>query len=143
MNFRKNENSQEEENFQIAPFIDIVFLLLIFFLLTARLEAEERQINLDLPSASEGKLKWRLTNELVINVNQSGRVTVRDYEYKVDPKLGERSLTHLLMKMAKGVQTQSVIIRADGRTPHKYVMGVLNACRKARMKNVSIATLAK
>lgn len=143
MNFRGNAENNEEDSFQIAPFIDIVFLLLIFFLLTARLEAEERQINLELPSASQGKIKIRKPDVIVINIDQDGKVTIRDEEWKIEPPKGERGLAYLLSGMKTTAPGSSAIIRADGRTPHKFVVGVLNVCRKVNMQNVSIATLSK
>ena len=46
----------------------------------------ERQINLDLPTVSEGKDKWRLPNTVVINIDKVGKVTIDGKEYKVEPK---------------------------------------------------------
>lgn len=143
MKFRNYEGDSQEDSFQIAPFIDIVFLLLIFFLLTARLEAEEKNLGLTLPSASKGEKKIREKNEIIINIDSNGIITVRDDVWETGPKAGKRSLTAMLTSSVEDNKTQSVIIRADAKTAHKFVVDVLNACREAKIARVDIATLQK
>ena len=75
MNFRKRV-AAELPQFQVTPMIDVVFLLLCFFITTAVFSQWENEVDIVLPTAQSGKLPDRLPGEVVVNVSRDGTVTI-------------------------------------------------------------------
>lgn len=119
----------------LTPMIDVVFQLLIFFLVAAKFEEEERNMPLPLPQASEAMPRLAKPKEIFINVDQAGRIL-----------LGGKVLTPIdLLAQLKQAQAnnpgrQSVIIRGDERCDLKHVVAVMNVCARADIRDCRIAT---
>jgi biopolymer transport protein ExbD len=118
----------------LTPLIDVVFLLLIFFLVATRFEQEDRELDVVLPSASEAKPMTVQPQELFVNIDHDGRVFVGG---KV---LDEQELLRLLQETAVNKVGQSVIIRADKRVQFSYVALVMNLCNRAGIFDYTVAT---
>jgi len=118
----------------LTPLIDVVFLLLIFFLVATRFEQEDRELDVVLPSASEAKPMTVQPQELFVNIDQDGQVFVGG---KV---LDEQELLRLLQETAVNKVGQSVIIRADERVPFSFVALVMNLCNRAGIFDYTVAT---
>ena len=118
----------------LTPLIDVVFLLLIFFLVATRFEQEDRELDVVLPSASEAKPMTVQPQELFVNIAQDGQVFVGG---KV---LDEQELLRLLQETAVNKVGQSVIIRADERVPFSFVALVMNLCNRAGIFDYTVAT---
>ena len=119
----------------MAPMIDIMFLLLIFFMAAAIYAQWETKIEITVPTAEAGKRGDRQPGEIIINVDAEGRLFVNDVEMEM-PRL--RSI---LAQISTEFEDQPVIIRADGKTDHARVMGVLDACRSVDIWNVAFAVI--
>ena len=119
----------------LTPLIDIVFLLLIFFLVATRFAEEDRELDVMLPSASEAKPLTVQPRELLINIDHNG-------QYFVDHKmLGGDEIEQVLKRaVTDNPMNQSVIIRSDKRVQLDYVVFVLNACNKAGILDYSLTT---
>ena len=117
----------------LTPLIDVVFLLLIFFLVATRFAQEDRELDVMLPAASEAKPLTVQPKELFINIDQAGR-------YFVDGKtLSGPEVEHVLVQAAAdNPANQSVIIRADKRVRLDPVVFVMNACNKAGIFDYSL-----
>ncbi|HUT12729.1 MAG TPA: biopolymer transporter ExbD [Thermoguttaceae bacterium] len=118
----------------ITPLIDVVFLLLIFFLVATKFAEIEREQDVKLPEASEAKPMTDEPNELFINIDDKGRYFVSGEMVEL-PRLDE------ILKQAyiNNPGNASVIIRADERSMFKFVFAARNACIKARIFDVSEA----
>ncbi len=119
----------------ITPLIDIMFLLLIFFLTVTTFAQEEREMDLNLPearNASEGGSG----HVLIINVAQDGTTTVDGRP--VTPE----ALVQKLKAAAAAKKDQEVLIRGDARTAFGPVARALDACRGAALRNVAFAAIA-
>ncbi len=121
---------------QLAPMIDVLFLLLLFFIITWNSARRETEIEISVPAADKGEQpKRRTMSEIVINVRKGGEI------YVEGEKLSEEQL---LAKLQLIVQTfnsdQAVILRGDEKSEYQKVMNVLNTCQKAGIWNVSFAT---
>ena len=116
----------------LTPLIDIVFLLLIFFLVVSKFEDEERELAVQVPTASEAKPLSSPPQQITVNVNQKG-------EYFVHHKLVSRAaLKRILQEAAeKNPASQSVEIRGDGRTSWQDIITVINLCKAAGLERVS------
>jgi biopolymer transport protein ExbD len=118
----------------MMPLIDVVFLLLIFFLMASRFEREEREMKVALPEVAEAQ-PLAMTQELVINITHEGKYVVARQQY------GERQLAALLEKTRRNNPHQSVLIRGDGRAAWKYGVRVMGLCNKAKIANYRVAAI--
>jgi len=133
MNFRSTLR-QESVGFQIAPMIDIVFLLLSFFISSQLFAQWEAEIDITLPTAQTGETPQRLPGEIIINVRADGTMMVNGQE------LDEEELGSMLRRLAELFPGQPVLLRADQATAYKNVIRVLDLCREADIWNISFAT---
>ena len=119
----------------LAPMIDVVFQLLLFFLVVSKFSDEEREMKVVLPQASEAKPLVSKPREFFVNVDQLG-------QYYVGGKTHDlRSLEQQLMQLAaNNPGKQSVVIRADKRCPWEHVVAVMNGCNKAEIKDYRVTT---
>jgi biopolymer transport protein ExbD len=119
----------------LTPLIDIVFLLLIFFLVATRFAEEERELDVMLPEASEAQPLVSKPQELFINVDHRGR-------YYVTGKILELAELNQVLKTAwvNNPGRQSVVIRADKRCRWEYVVAAMNACNKAHIHDYRVTT---
>ncbi len=120
--------------FQIAPMIDVVFLLLIFFV-TSQIYAQwEAEIGINLPTAKTAEEEARLPGEIIVNVSRDGTVVVSG-QVLDDTRLGT-----VLKRLVSVYPGQPVLIRADRKTAYEHVVRVLDICRQCDVWNVSFAT---
>ena len=133
MNFR-GRYKPEQIGFQVVPMIDILFLLLCFFVTSQIYTQWETEINITVPTARSGELPVRLPGEIIINIGREGQLVVNR------KPLDDAGLTDLLNRIVKYFPGQPVIIRADKQTPYLHVVKVLDACRTADIWNISFAT---
>jgi biopolymer transport protein ExbD len=133
MNFRKRDNTQQP-GFQLAPMIDVIFILLSFFIATQIFSQWETEIDVRLPTSETGKLPDRLPGEVIINIQSDGAISVNN---RVLDGAGLRELLARIVALYPG---QPVLIRADRRTAYEHVIGVLDLCRQSDIWNISFAT---
>jgi biopolymer transport protein ExbD len=136
MNFRKNM-PPAGAGFQMAPMIDILFLLLIFFMAAAVYAQWETRIDVTVPSASSGIRAERQAGEIIVNIVADGTIVVNDVD------MTPARLESLLAQVAAEFRVQPLIIRADAKTAHEDVMEVLDICRRVDIWNVAFAALPR
>lgn len=133
MKFRKDNNAGEQ-SFQIAPMIDVVFLLLTFFVASQLFSQWETEIDITLPTADTSQQPERIPGEIIINILADGAVVVNQM------RMDEAALDNLLRRIVDQFSDWAVLIRADKATRYEHVIDVLDACRRADIWNVSFAT---
>lgn len=133
MNFRK-KNRSALPSFQMTSMMDIVFLMLFFFVTTSIFSQWEYEINITLPSAKTGKVPDRLPGEIIINIAKDGRVSVNQQD------LTHEALKARLDRLARYFPGQPVVLRADKETRYEDLIKVVDTCRKADIWNFSMAT---
>ncbi len=133
MNFRK-QSVPEPAGFQIAPMVDIVFLLLIFFLVTWNFARYETELDVKVPTAKEGKESRRAAGEVIINVRTDGTIVMNRRP------LTAQELDSTLRKISELYPDQAVILRGDEDTDYRHIVNVLDICRAANIWNVAFAT---
>ncbi len=133
MKFRRD--SQEELELNLTPLIDVVFLLLIFFMVSTTFQ-KESQISLQLPRASKSPVDTPVDRVEVV-INASGQFYVNDQQLL---KSDVESLQSALHKMTNGQRDIPLTIRADAQTPHQAVVTAMDAAAKLGMLRLSIAT---
>lgn len=119
----------------MTPLIDIVFLLLIFFLVTTRFSEEDHELEVMLPTASEAKPLVVKPKEIFINVDSKGA-------YFIGSKKMELEEMEEMLSMAdvNNPTGQTVIIRADKRCTWDKVVAAINACQRAGIPDVRPTT---
>ena len=122
-------------NLSLTPLIDIVFLLLIFFLVATKFAEEERELDVMLPDASEARPLTSKPREMFINIDHQGR-------YFVTGKILDEEQLAQVLKSAwiNNPGRQSVIIRADKRCRWQYVVAAMNACNRAKIRDYRVTT---
>ncbi len=133
MNFR-GKTKPPNAGFQLAPMIDIMFLLLCFFIAAQIYAQWESEIDIKLPTAATGEIPDRLPAEIIINVRQDGVTVVNQRQLK------QEGLSDLLTRIVAIYPGQPVLIRADKRTAYEHVIGILDLCRQVDIWNISFAT---
>lgn len=119
---------------QLAPLVDVLMLLLIFFLLTWNAARNENELDVKVPKASEAKEKTAPIGDVVVNVKADGNVVVNRRT------LSGPELSELLKGLVQLDPNQAVVIRGDETGAYKNVVGVLNICSEAGVTNVAFAT---
>lgn len=119
----------------LTPLIDVVFLLLIFFLVASRFAQEDRELDVVLPSASAAVPLTAVPTELFVNIDESGR-------YFVDGRFidSDEVRTILEQAVANNPVNQSVIIRADERVPFRSVVTIMDLCNQTGVYDYSVTT---
>lgn len=136
MQLNRERNGQKVE-FQMAPMVDIVFLLLIFFMVTASFVIEESELKISLPATEAAESPEELPDEVIIQVMWDGGVAVNQTEYDSPGSKELPELRAMLTKLASIFAGQNVIIQADGSASHGRVVDVLNACVASGVMNIS------
>lgn len=131
----KLSRSQSIGALSITPLIDVVFLLLIFFLVAPRLGERERRLMLNLPQASSAKPTVFAGREVYVNLLRDGQFVVDDRRMNADEL---REL--LLAAYAENPGRQKVTIRADEDARSGALVAAMDACAAARILNYTIAT---
>jgi biopolymer transport protein ExbD len=119
---------------QLAPLVDVLLLLLIFFLLTWNAARNENELDVKVPKASAAKDKPAPIGDVVVNVKTDGNVVVNRRT------LTSAELTELLKGLVQLNSEQAVVIRGDEAGAYKNIIGVLNICTEAGVTNVAFAT---
>ena len=134
MNFRRK--SPELPAFQFTAMIDVVFLLLCFFITTSVFSQWEMEVDVVLPTAQSAKMPDRLPGEVIINLSRDGRISVNQQT------LTREDLADRLRRLAQFFPGQSVVIRADKQTSYEQLVGIIDMCRLSDIWNISFATAA-
>lgn len=119
----------------LTPLIDVVFQLLLFFLVVTRFASEDRELDVMLPAASEARPLIAQPRELFVNIDHQGRYFVQGKVVTGD------EVEHILRQAAADNPAhQSVIIRADRRVQLDSAVFVMNACNKAGIFDYTLTT---
>ena len=126
------------DSLNLTPLIDVVFLLLIFFLVATRFAQDDRELPVQLPSAASAVPMTAEPTELVINVDATGQYMI----------LGEQvSLSKIEAILRRAVAdnpiNQMVIIRGDRNVAFQSVVSVIDLCTKLKVPSYKISTEAE
>ena len=124
----------EAAGMQLAPMIDIVFLLLIFFIVSWQFSKSETELSVSVPTAEEGAEPERARGEIIINVFADGTIRVEGLT------VNQAELLEKLSNIARQFKNQPVRIRGDGNVAYQRIVEVIDTCQKAGIWNISFAT---
>lgn len=129
-----HENGNPE--FQIAPMVNVVFVLLLFVVVSAGVQLVEKELSIELPTCCGSAA----SSIVVIAIASDGQVTLNDQVFgeSTDREL-VRLETWLSELTAENGDQDLVIIRPADETRHQRVVDVLNACAFGRVKNLTFS----
>lgn len=133
MNLQPGDTDEPEVN--LTPLIDVVFLLLIFFMVSTTFEHQSR-IQVELPEASAEPTTPE-AESLEIIVDAQGRYFIGE-EQVVNTQL--KTLMGAITKVIGDRTDMPVIVRADANAPHQSVVTVLDATSQLGLTKISLAT---
>ena len=119
---------------QLAPMIDILLLLLSFFIISWQCRRSETELNVSVPTAQEGAEPDRQRGEIIINVLPDGTIRVEGVTVDL-PQLHSK-----LAAISRQFKNQPVRIRGDGSVAYQRIVEVIDTCQKAGIWNISFAT---
>lgn len=133
--FLKARQVDQELSLELTPLIDMVFLLLIFFLVATTFHQEEREMQIALPVATSAGPISALLQELVINVDEEGHIILGGR--RMEPEV-------LRSRIAEAVELnpqQKVTVRGDRRTAYANIVTVLDICKGAGIQEPYLDTV--
>ncbi|MCX7431860.1 MAG: biopolymer transporter ExbD [Planctomycetia bacterium] len=118
---------------ELTPMIDVVFLLMIFFLVASKLDEADRFIDVVLPKASAAKPLTSRPREFLVNIDREG-----NYFVGARPVAIGDLQTLLKQAAVDNPKRQTVIVRADENVAHKFVVAAMNACVEAGIEDYQV-----
>ena len=129
------------EGLQIAPLIDVVFLLLIYFMVTSSLKKAEADLGITLPGTVKQSSVVQMPDEQIIDIDASGSVMLNNTVFgqpgsRALPKLEARLIRY--RQACKAANNKALItIQPSDQTKQQRVVDVMNACAGAKIKHVT------
>lgn len=130
MNLRKKR--REPFLVDITPLVDVVFLMLIFFMVSTSFSVSNT-LKLELPSSHA--TQQTKAEEVVVSIDKSGQLYVQEEPVE------DGDLRRRILNISKGDPNMRVVLRADGATEHRRTIYVLDTLRELGMGKVGIATM--
>ncbi len=129
------KRSNVANTLSLTPLIDVVFLLLIFFLVTSEFEEEERRLDIVLPTATSATPMTGKPREIVVDIDADGVVYLNGQPTSLEELQGL-----LETAVAENPANQTVVIRADHTTAFQPVVSVMDICNKTGVSDYSVTT---
>ena len=136
---RKSRNKGDAAKLEMTPMIDVVFQLLIFFIVTLKQEDILSHLDVSRPAPSEAMPQETTVDDLL--TIEVGRLA---WVLNGAPFAGARGLERLdkrLTKIASYSRNSSVIIKCTADSPHSKLVQVLNICARENMTNLSVFSM--
>ena len=133
MKFR-DTNAQQGAELELAPMVDVVFLLLIFFIVTWQFARFERDMDISVPAAEETTDEPRNVGEIIVNVREDGSIVLNGLE------VSEEELLAKLKSISEAYPDQAVILHGSSEANFQAIINVLDEIKKAGIWNVAFAT---
>jgi biopolymer transport protein ExbD len=138
----KEELENADEGLQIGPLIDVVFLLLIYFIVTSTLRSPEADLGISLPGSLAQSTTLDMPDEQIIEINPEGSVNLNNFLFENDGENQIPELVKMLIRFRQQSENTNnramVTIQADNATSHQRVIDVMNACAAAGIKHVTV-----
>lgn len=135
MNLRPG-HKEESVEVNLTPLIDVVFLLLIFFMVTTTFDRHAK-LKVSLPESSE-KATQQQSDPLVLSIDAKGNYFINGRQV-VNQSLD--TLKQALQKIIGENTDMALVLRADANTPHKAVVRAMDAASQLGLTKLSIATV--
>ncbi len=137
-----SDRQEEETIINLTPLIDVVFLLLIFFMVSTTF-SKESQLRIKLPESSDEPIEKQEVKFLEIEINSDGVYAVKGPDEEAAKELlnsSRETLRRALLRVMQDDVDAVTVIRADRRTPHESVIRAMDVSRTLGLTNITFAT---
>ena len=124
----------KSSSIELTSMLDVIFLLLCFFVTISVFSQWESEISIKLPTSGTAEASDRMPGEVIVNLTKEGVISVNGIELTLE------DLQSRLSRVAKYYPGQPVIIRADRDTKYDMLIKLVDTCRAADIWNFSLAT---
>lgn len=131
----KQASADSGVSIDLTPVIDMVFLLLIFFLVATTFHQTEREMKVALPIATSGAPISTLLREFIVNVDAEGGIVVSGR------KVDAAELQTMVKEAVAGNPDQKVTVRGDRNAAYSHIVGVLDICKTAGIQEPYLDTV--
>jgi biopolymer transport protein ExbD len=126
----------EEAKFEMAPMIDMVFLLLVFFMMASQM-SQRQNIKMNIPEATKAVVPKERPDRWVVNINKDGEI------FEGESQITLKQLSVRVEEQVKNNPKTKVYLRADMDTKHKEVKKVMTAMAKAGVSDFIFGVFVK
>lgn len=127
--------------FQIAPMVDVVFVIMLFFMVMAGAVKVENELTTRLPGSAENSSATEFNDETIIGISDEGEVTLNDEPFDAPESADLPQLRATLMRLKENAdnakQPAVVTINSEARAKYSRTIDVLNALAAAKITNVT------
>ncbi len=127
------EHADEMPTLNLTPMIDVLFLLIIFFVVGTKFIEAERQIELKLPQVAPNQALSAAPEKKVVNVYRDGQITLDSQAVSLEELKTKLSAAH------GQYRALGVLVRGDGATAFERVANVLSVCKQAGISDLAIS----
>jgi len=140
---RKRQDQDGEPEFQVAPMVDVLLVLMLFFMAITSTETLKKDPNLILPEANHGKKPQAGDQKHMVTVNIGWDKPTNSPLFNMDghPFATADALSPLLADKRSRDQNMNVLIRADTEVQYSSVADLMNACAAAGVGSVTFAVI--
>ncbi len=134
MAIRRRYSEEEEDDVNMTPMLDIVFIMLIFFIVTASF-VKESGVDVNRPSAATAEVKER--GNILVAITENGQIWIDGRQ--IDPRALRANIERMHAENPQG----AVVIQADKNSKNGLLVKVMDSARSAGVFNVSIAAVVE
>ena len=127
----RRKSLYEEQELNMTPLIDCVFLLLIFFMVTTVFK-QPYSLQVVLPEAQQAQIVEE--KKLVATITQDGRMEINRHLVTLD------DLEQVLLREKEGTRSLTLVVRTDQETPHKYLLDLFEVAKRVGIEKIPLAT---
>jgi biopolymer transport protein ExbD len=143
MAVRLKPRQEEKPQMQIAPMIDCVFLLLIYFMVSSTLDKQEADLSFQLPGVVEQTESLDMPDEQIIEIRADGQVIVNEFPYDTPGARRFTELANMLRRFKQASESNKVeavvTIAPDEAVQHQTIVRVMDAVGAAGIKAVNFS----
>lgn len=125
------------EQLNLTPLLDCIFILILFFLVATTVKEEKDSLGINLPSSSQSKKSPENKDPIFIFITNENKIFYKDESVDINRLIQELSV------ISKSNEQNDVIIKGDAKAYNQTIVDVLDACAKANLRAVSIEVKPK
>lgn len=126
-----NDRNRLMSDINVTPFVDVMLVLLIIFMVTAPMMSQG--VSVSLPEAASGPLPSE-SDQLIVTINKDNQVFINDFQVSID------FLSEKLTKIIENRRNKDVFLRADKNIPYGMVVQVMSEIKEAGVEKLGMIT---
>ncbi|MFG0251222.1 MAG: ExbD/TolR family protein [Phycisphaeraceae bacterium JB051] len=133
MSFASETRGRSQPVLPLSAMVDMLFLLLVFFMTVSVFREQEKQIDISLPDTQTATAPQSKT-PIIVTITETGEIYIGDRPYKLD------QLQATMAKLAEQFPNEMVVVRGDKGSAFGLAVQVMDVARASGLRNISIAT---